>query len=377
MNTTAGRGRAAHDEPWRAALVQAVQANCHVADARHAADLTLCIYLLQMREFHRWSCGLPFGATLDRAAVGRWIAEREALWEAVEGDTFAPLPLPDGHHADPFDVDTVNAALAAPGLLYGAGWLDDRRPVFFLADRHADTTRDGMPVTVGGREWARGLAAPVATLGGPEQAPSIVVRRESLARWCWERFEAYSLKRLPTGAPPDGPEGSAIQAVVHAYALDVDFDAALPRWLEEQTEAAVLHELGEARAGRRLGSAWRALRADLPTRRGDLHARALRDHLADLTVTLPTLLARGTEASIHVWFANLEGVRAVLAPGLAAAYRHWRRGGAAALGEAVTAARLHFEGVAAVALERHARDGKAGGAGIEAWLQSPEAVWPG
>ena len=32
-------------------LVDAVQTNCHITDASHAADMTLCIYLLQMREF--------------------------------------------------------------------------------------------------------------------------------------------------------------------------------------------------------------------------------------------------------------------------------------------------------------------------------------
>ena len=44
-------------------LVDAVQTNCDIADARHAADLPLCIYLLQMREFYRWEHGLTFGAS--------------------------------------------------------------------------------------------------------------------------------------------------------------------------------------------------------------------------------------------------------------------------------------------------------------------------
>lgn len=35
-------------------LVQSVQRNCHVADARHAREMTLCNYLLEMREFYRW-----------------------------------------------------------------------------------------------------------------------------------------------------------------------------------------------------------------------------------------------------------------------------------------------------------------------------------
>ena len=95
-------------------LVAAVQANCHVADARHATELTLCTYLLQMREFFRWERGLPFGAALARHEVGAWLAEREALWEQVQGDAWQPLPLPDaGPPADPFDVHAVNARLGA------------------------------------------------------------------------------------------------------------------------------------------------------------------------------------------------------------------------------------------------------------------------
>ena len=34
-------------------LIQTVQRNCHIADARHAGDYTLCVYLLKMREFYR------------------------------------------------------------------------------------------------------------------------------------------------------------------------------------------------------------------------------------------------------------------------------------------------------------------------------------
>ena len=79
----------------------------------------------------------------------------------------------------------------------------------------------------------------------------------------------------------------------------------------------MLHELGEFEAGRRLGADWPALRASLASRRADLYVRALRDHLADCLVTLPTLLQRRADASLHFWFANLEGVRALLFPRLA------------------------------------------------------------
>ncbi|MBK7474311.1 MAG: hypothetical protein IPI73_30225 [Betaproteobacteria bacterium] len=84
--------------PGFARLVQAVQANCDISDARHARDMTLCNYLLDMREFYRWECGRPFAETLARADVGQWIARREALWETLEDADFVPLPVMGAGH---------------------------------------------------------------------------------------------------------------------------------------------------------------------------------------------------------------------------------------------------------------------------------------
>lgn len=40
-------------------LAGAVQYNCHISDARHGADYSLCIYLMKMREYYRWEQRLP------------------------------------------------------------------------------------------------------------------------------------------------------------------------------------------------------------------------------------------------------------------------------------------------------------------------------
>lgn len=347
----------------RRALIDAVQANCHVADARHAADLTLCTYLLQMREFFRWERQHPYGATLARAEVGAWIAEREALWDRVQGDPWQPLPLPGSAPADPFDTDAANAALQPHGLLYGAGLVGAGRPVFFLAELHSRARRDGVEVRIGGRELARGLLAPPAALAEGRAEPMIVLRREALARWGWERFEAFALRRN---------EGSAFAAAVRHYGLDRDFDAALARFVDDQAEAALLHEIGEWRAGLQLGPAWGEMLLALPGRRGELYARALRDQIADCATTLPTLLDRGADASIHVWFAAYDGVRERLYPGLADAYRAWRGGDrGAALRRTCTAGRAHFEALADQCLRLHARGGHRA---IEALLTGDAAV---
>ncbi len=353
--------------PAAARLVQAVQTNCHIADARHAADLTLCTYLLQMREFYRWEQGLALAATLPREAIGSWIAERESLWQSLEEAELMPLPVVGFHKGlDPFDVATVNRQLQAHGLVYGAGLVGSDRPVFFVAHLESRVERDGLQVLNLGREWARCLLAPPAVLARVDERPTVLLRRESLARWCWEKFEAFSLRPHP---------GTAMHATVLAYGLDRGFEQALPRWLEEQAEVMLLHEIGERQAGDWLGPAWAALRLSLASRRAELYARAVRDHLADLVVTLPTLLARDAQASLHMWFASYDGLREQLFPGLKRAYQAWRDGdGGAALQAAAQAGRLHFEALARSALGLHAQWGADASARIEALWQADSAV---
>ena len=218
-----------------------------------------------------------------------------------------------------------------------------------------------------GQEYARGLFAPPAALAGDG---TIVLRRESLARWLWEKFEAFSLRRA----------SGAFQALADAYGLhdNAAFVAALPRLVDELCETLVLHELGEHRVGLWLGPGWAAMRLDLGQRRTDLAVRAVRDHLADLEVTLPTLLARGCAPALHFWFANYEGVRERLFPALVLGYADWRGGDAgAALLHATRAGVGHFRRVAQQILALHARLGSEAGPAIQRLLAAPEAVCTG
>ena len=345
------------------ALASVVQANCHIADARHAADLTLCIYLLQMREFYRWEQGLPLAAPLRHQDVGAWLDVREALWERVAGAPYAPLPLGGGESVDAFDAEAVNARLLTQGLVYGAGRLASGRPVFFLGELHTATRRDGLDVLTGARELARGLAAPPAALSGS----TVLLRRESLLRWLFERYETWGLKQR------DGAFRSALDACGWAGG---DVAPALARMAEEQMETLLLHEIGEHRAGQRFGAAaWSELRSAVAGEaRADALLRAVRDHLADCLVTLPTLLERDAAASIHFWFANFEGLRAEIFPALLLAYRAWCAGaGRAALAAAVADGAAHWQAVGKRALALHRERGTECGVEITAWLGS-EAV---
>ena len=114
-------------------LIDAVQLNCDIVDARHGADYGICTYLLKMRELYRWERRLPLGAPLGKDDVGEWLTAREAHLEGLEHADFNPLSL-NGSAIDPFDAEAINAALNTQGLVYSAGLVHGARAHFFLAE---------------------------------------------------------------------------------------------------------------------------------------------------------------------------------------------------------------------------------------------------
>ena len=337
-------------------LTSAVQRNCDLADAAHAQDLSLCVYLLQMREFFRWERGLPLDAAPDRAEVGRWIASREAHWQSLSDDGgagFAPLPIGTG--LDPFDEESVNAGLTGHGLVYTAGLGRFRRPEFLLAERLETQSREGATVVITGREYARGMNPPLALSRGD----LVLVRRDLLRRWLGTRIE-LSRQR---------PAAEGLGSALAAWRDGDDALATLERVTAAETETLVLHELGERRASVLLGPGWERMLDGLDDRRIEIVARAIRDLLADCTTTLPTLLERDARASIHFWFANLEGMRGLLGARLRSAYLGWREAhgtpvASQALLEALHAAREHWLGQARRMLAAWESEGEAGAAAL-------------
>jgi len=320
-------------------LLDAVRTNCHISDAQHARDLTLCTYLLEMRELYRWERGIAFGAPLAQAEVGAWIVQRESLWSSLEEAAHVPLPFAAATVA-PFDVESANRALLGQQLVYGAGIGRFGKPQFFLGMLEREEWRNGTRVLVAGRELARDLsAAPAASRDG-----TIYVRLESLQRWLWERAEAWMGKR------GDG----ALKAALDSYGYVDAPDAAIASMVRAEAETLILHELGECEAGRRLGPQWEAMLGSLTRRRAELFVRALRDHLADCLVTLPALLERNAAPSLHFWLANLHGMRQAIFPLMTAAYARWREGdGGVALHAAIDAGVPHWQRVCTQVIALH------------------------
>ena len=317
------------------ALVNAVQTNCDIADARHAREVSLCTYLLGMREFYRWEHELPFGVAPPRSEVGRWIAEREARWERIADEDFVAVPVA-GSVFDPFAAQQVNAALAGSGLVYGAGLGRFRKPHFFLGQLAREEQRGEARLLVCGCEYARDVSA----IPAASQGATLIVRREALRQWLWEKAEGWNVKQ----------QDGALKSALLAYGFDVDPQAAIERMSEREIETLVLHEEGELAAGRVFGEAWARKLEGFTGKRAELLARAVKDNLADCMVTLPGLLQRGAIDSLHFWFSTFDGLRRELFPRLVDAYGKvmrsgiplWDGAGDTAIQAAAAAGRIHF-----------------------------------
>jgi len=340
-------------------VVATVQNNCHISDAQYAGDYTLCIFLLKMREFYRWENQIPFAGAIPREAVGKWMQEREQTWEAMESRTFEPLTF-GADRFDPRDSDSINRVLVPQGYVYSAGYGRFNKPHFFLGALQRQEQRQGYTVYISSCEYARDLAAPPAMT----QNGTIYLRQESLRHYLWERIEEWRLNR--------GTE--AMARLFAYYDFEHDLDASLTRMTEVETESVVLHEVGEALAGVRLGEAWHEMLTDLSRSKGEIMARAVRDNLADCLSTLPCLIEHGHDPALHFYFANFGGMRRHLFPEAMTAYRGWAEGGdAELLHRLVRGGAQRWLDTAQRMLALHRRFGTESGAAIEHLLENPPA----
>lgn len=339
-------------------LTEAVQRNCHISDARHAREMTMCTYLLEMREFYRWEHEIPYHRQPRKEELTNWLCEREALWNRVESDDYEALPVGDAR-CDPFAVDDINRTLVPEGLVYGSGYGRFHKPHFFLGQLLRSERRAEFDVLVSGCEYARDLTAVPAAL----QDGTIYLRQDALRRWLWEKVELWAVRRA---------EG-ALQLALLGYGFDGGPEAALARMTEGEGESAILHEIGEGLAGRLLGDDWQQMLSSFSGRRSEVLARAVRDNVADCLSTLPALLERGAASSLHFYFANFEGMRRTLFPKLMTAYRYWRdTGDTTSLQETAKEGQAHWVAVASHLIALYRSDPCAAERNIEALFAATE-----
>ncbi len=326
-------------------LTNIVQLNCHISDARHAGNYTLCIYLLKMREFYRWEQKHTFSEKLPRDAIGSWLTEREKLWEQIENDDYHSIKI-DNEKYDPFDSHAINIAInqtGSPGkLVYSGGFGVKDKPHFFLAELENSKNLNDYTIYISDKEYARDLTSPPAM----SHNKTIYIRRESFKRLIWERTDEWRWNK---------PENAMARAI-RCYDFDNDLESALSSMTDNELDAAVLHEIGEIQAGENLHG-WHEMMSDITFTQAEIMARAVRDHYADTLHTLPTLIKNNNQASIHFYFANLTNMRKHIFPSLMNAYNRWCEDKDIATIEQIVASSLdHWKSIAEQMLALHQLD---------------------
>lgn len=340
-------------------LRQQVQYNCHLSDALHGRNYSLCIYLLKMREFYRWEQGLGFAEPIPKGPLGEWLSERERLWESIEDQDYQGLQI-RGQDYLAFDTPAINQELLGHGLLYSGG-LCGNKPHFFLAELEQQREEQGIAVYLAGRELARELTAPPALSLGRR----IYLRRESLRRMLWEKLEEWGWQ---------DPQ-RAIARAVSLLPFASDRDRGLEAMTEMEIPTLLAHEIGEVLLGDELGPDWEAMLSALPHSRAEIQLRAIRDHLVDCRYTLSALLEPDRQASLHFYMANLGGMRKALFPKLVQAYQAWLDGdGGRQLREAISRGAEHWQALAEQALVHYRRDGEDSRSLQQALQRSEEAL---
>jgi len=340
--------------------IEIVQTNCHIADARHAREMSMCNYLLGMRELYIWEHEFPPSRPLVKEDLSKWLVQREMFWEDMEELEYRAIPIGNVEY-DPFDNVAINTALEPHGLVYGGGLGRWGKPHFFLGQLIRSEQIHGLTLRVSGCEYARDITAFPAAL----REGTLFLRTDALQRWLAEKIEIWSVHQA------DG----ALKAALDCYGKEGDENTLLARMAEQESDVLILHEVGEALAEPLLGPIWRDMLLSFNSRRAIFMARSIRDNLADCLSTLPQLIKRNQSCSIHFYFANLEGLRRTLFPQLVTAYEYWRDSGdVSKLQSAVAAGSKHWQAVAEQFLIKWKSDPKGSQIAIDNWVDDHGAL---
>ncbi len=235
-------------------LINDVQYNCDISDARDHGIYSLCTMVLKLRNLYKWERGLQPWEEPESVDLLNWIEAKENYWETIADESFRPLSIA-GRQFAPLDLEDVNATLNGT-LLYGAGFGRSMKTVFFLAEKLQQRTIEGCPVVILGTEQAREMASPFAMV----QDGLIILRKQPLRTFLWDQIqEARSSCKvsLRLALKPYG--------LLQNGGLDQElFKGSLDAIVDQEMDLFLYHEVGEILQGERISEALRLPRRPFP-----------------------------------------------------------------------------------------------------------------
>lgn len=291
-------------------LTRQVLFNCDVSDARHAGIYSVCGLAMRLRDLYKWERRIAPWQEDEAALVLDWIGGKEDRWEHLLEADYVHLTVMDKDF-EPFDTQSINAALAGENCFYGAGYAHHLKPTFVLADIDREEIVAGHRIRFLGRERARDLL----TLPAFNQDGAVILRTEAARMYLWDQIayisnsgrRALDLALASCGLPDSG------SATIRGH-----FDTVF----KVQQGIHLRHEIGELEEtvfDRRI---WQQLLADYPHSAVELLIRSLKDLLADTGPqgALTHLLRHQDAAALGLYMAFGSGMTRLLTHELTCAF---------------------------------------------------------
>ncbi|RPI35596.1 MAG: hypothetical protein EHM54_07805 [Nitrospiraceae bacterium] len=283
------------------AFIRQVKLNCTISDAQFWGYYSICGLLMRYRELYRSEHSLKPWESIPNDEVVPWIQEREMLWKDLE-DTKLQRIIIEGKSYDPFDVDSINAALEETGLVYSGGYGTFNKPTFFIAKLNAIKDLLDYRVHYTGSELCRDLAASPAML----QGRCIYVRPEVLTVFIWDRFQEMKAKRF-SGATE---EMFSHYGIGRTDESSPELFKKISNIASDAIEVFVLHEAGEAYEDD-YSHDWYEILSGGCDKATELYLRGIKDILADTSLIGPlkSIVGNRNRPRLSFFLAFLDGIR--------------------------------------------------------------------
>lgn len=304
----------------RKMLVENIQHNCDISDARDHGIYSMCSMVLKLRNLYKWEQGVEPWEEPETGDLLDWIETKENHWADIAGETYRDLEV-DGNTLSPDDAQQVNAVLQDRKLLYGSGYGRSMKAVFFLGQERERRSVEDCPVIVLGEEKAREMASPFAMV----QDGVILIRRESLRFFFWDQLQEL--------------RSSCRSSLQHAYKhygllkkghLDQDaFRDSLDSIVDGEMDLFVYHEVGEILQTTLDSETLQAMIGHFPGSSIEFVCRAVKDVLADTHPRglLNHVIDGQQESTIGFYVGFLDGLRATLFPEMVAGWQNFLASG--------------------------------------------------
>jgi hypothetical protein len=295
-------------------LIHQVRYNCQLSSGAQAGLFSLCGLLLRLRQLYKWEHDLLPWQEPESPEVLDWIAAQESAWDALEDASWDQL-LWNGGALDPFAVDDINLLVQPEGLIYGAGFGRGLAPTFFLGELSEVRTEGDLTILIVGDELARDLE------GAPAMAQGnlIYARTQNLVYYLWDRFsDPFQQNNRYLKVALASQKFCLEKLLKDPNAFEDEFCLLVV----EELEAAIRHEIGEARE-ESLRPVFSRLVELFPQTRIELWIRGLKDALADMNEwgRLAYLIQEESLSSLALFFALAPGLYPLLIPEIEPAFR--------------------------------------------------------